>query len=124
MLLSAAIGRIPTHGSEAAMLAVEIVGVHVPHAGPVFIVALAVHVVAGVTCVVAGALAATARKRAGRHPRAGAVYLYGIGVLFATATVMAGLRWRQDWHLFLIASVAFGLAAAGWPASRRRVRRC
>ena len=105
------------------MLAVDILGVHVPDVGPVFLAALAVHVTAGVTSVVAGALAALARKRAGRHPRAGVVYLYGIGVVFVTATVMAGLRWREDWHLFGVASVAFGLAVGGWWARRRRPRR-
>lgn len=34
--------------------------------------------------------------------------------MFATAVVLAGLRWRQDWQLFLIACVAFGLGALGW----------
>ncbi len=105
------------------VLAVEIAGIDVPDAGPVFLAALEVHVAAGVTCVIAGLLAATARKRPGRHPRAGTVYLYGIGVVFGTATVMAVLRWRHDWHLFLIATAAFGLALLGWWARRRRPRR-
>jgi hypothetical protein len=95
----------------------------VPDAGPVFLAALAVHVAAGVTCVIAGLLAATAGKRPGRHPKAGTVYLYGIGVIFATATVMAALRWRHDWHLALIAAVAFGSALLGRWARRRRPRR-
>jgi peptidoglycan/LPS O-acetylase OafA/YrhL len=89
----------------------------------VFLAALAVHIGAGVSAVVAGLLAASARKRAGRHPRAGVVYLCGIGVVFATATVMAAIRWRQDSPLFVIAAVAFGLAMAGWWARRRRPRR-
>ncbi|MEV4511220.1 hypothetical protein AB0K00_19875 [Dactylosporangium sp. NPDC049525] len=98
-------------------------GLDVPDAGPLFLAALAVHVTAGVTGVVAGALAAAAHKRAGRHPRAGAVYLYAAGAVFATATVMAALRWQRDWHLFLIATVAFGLALLGWWARRSRPRR-
>jgi hypothetical protein len=92
-------------------------------AGPVFLTALALHVVAGATAVVAGVLAAAARKRTGRHPRAGGVYLYAIGVVFTTAAVMAVPRWRHDWHLFLIATVAFGLAMAGRWVRRRRPRR-
>jgi hypothetical protein len=36
---------------------------------------------------------------------------------------MAILRGRHDWHLFLIATVAFGLAALGRWAHRRRPRR-
>jgi hypothetical protein len=105
------------------VLAVDIAGIHVPDAGPAFFTALALHVAAGATCVAAGVVATTAGKRPGRHPRAGTVYLYGIGVVFATATVMAVLRWRHDWQLFAIATVAFSLAAFGWWARRRRVHR-
>lgn len=104
-------------------LALDIAGLHVPDAGPVFFAALAVHVAAGATAVVAGIVATTARKRPGRHPRAGVVYLYAIGGVFVTATVMAGLRWRHDWHLFVIAFVAFGLAAVGWWMRRHRPHR-
>jgi hypothetical protein len=87
-----------------------------------FLTALVPHIAAGATAVVAGLLATTARKRPGRHPRAGTAYLYGMAVVFVTATVMAILRWRDDWHLFVIASIAFGLAMAGWWARRRRIR--
>jgi hypothetical protein len=104
-------------------LAADIVGIQVPDAGPVFLAALALHVAAGATAVVAGIIASTARKRPGRHPRAGVVYVYGVGVVFTTATVMAVLRWRHDWHLFLIATVAFGCAGVGWWARRRRPQR-
>jgi len=40
--------------------------------------------------------------------------------VFATAAVMAVLRWRHDRYLFLIGSVAFGLAVLGRRARRRR----
>lgn len=102
------------------MHTVKILGLEIPDAGPLFFAALAFHVLAGMTCVVSGALAATARKRPGRHPQAGHVYLWGIGVVFATAAVMAVIRWREDWHLFTIAVVAFGLAMFGWRARIRR----
>ena len=101
-------------------LALDVAGLHIPDAGPVFLATLAIHVVAGMTAVVAGVLATTARKLPGRHPRAGVVYLFALGGVFVTATVMAGLRWRHDWHLFVIASVAFGLAAFGWWMRRHR----
>jgi hypothetical protein len=101
---------------------ITFLGLVVPDAGAVFLGALAVHVVAGSTCVVAGAVAATARKRRGRHPVAGRVYLWGLGVVFVTATVMAVIRWREDRHLFAIATVALSLALWGW-RSRRRARR-
>jgi hypothetical protein len=80
----------------------------------VFLAALALHVVAAGTAVIGGAFAAFARKQAGRHPIAGRVYVTAVAVVFATATVMAALRWRQDRHLFAVACVAAGLGAAGW----------
>jgi hypothetical protein len=82
--------------------------------------ALAVHVAAGVTAVVSGAVAASARKRPGRHPVAGRVYLAALGLVVLTAATMAVLRWPDDLHLLVIALVAAGLAGAGWRARRRR----
>jgi hypothetical protein len=102
------------------MVASTVFGLQVPDAGPAFFAALAVHILAGLTGVVAGLLAATARKRPGRHPRSGRVYLWAIGAVFATATVMALIRWPEDAHLFAIAVVAAGLALSGWRARRRR----
>src|SRR3954447_8589218 len=96
------------------VVALDIAGLHIPDAGPLFLIALVAHIAAGLTAAVAGILATTARKQPGRHPRAGRVYLYAITTVFITASVMAALRWRHDWHLFLIATVAFGLAALGW----------
>lgn len=104
-------------------LALDVGGIHVPDAGPVFLAALALHVAAGLTAVGAGVAATTAAKRPGRHPRAGTVYLSAIAVVLVTATVMAALRWRHDRHLFAIAVVAAGLAGLGWWARRRRPHR-
>jgi hypothetical protein len=98
----------------------DILGLPVPDAGPLFAIALAIHILCGLTGVVAGALAAAARKRRGRHPRAGTVYLWALGGVFVTAAVMAGIRWHEDAHLFGIAVVAFGLGLYGWRARRRR----
>ena len=90
--------------------------------GVVFAIALAGHIAAGLTCVVTGALAATAAKRPGRHPRAGTVYYWSLLVVFVSAAVMASLRLAQDWHLLLIALVAFAAGSLGYLARRRRWR--
>jgi hypothetical protein len=90
-----------------------------PDAGPIFATALSVHIASGLTAVTAGALAATARKRAGRHPRAGRVYLCALGGVLATATVLAIIRWREDAHLLAIAVIAFSLGLRGYRARRR-----
>ena len=63
--------------------------------------------------------AATAKKRPGRHPRAGRIYLLALGGVFVTATVMAIIRWREDAHLFAIAVIAFSLGLYGYQARRR-----
>jgi len=99
---------------------VEIDGFSIPDSSGVFLVALAVHVLAGVTCVVSGAVAALARKRPGRHPRAGSVYLCGLLVLVITAGVLAVVRWPHDFYLLLIACLTGGFAGAGWWVRRRR----
>src|SRR6266511_4726624 len=101
------------------MLTGDILGLPILAAGPVFAAALVLHVACGLTAVVAGALAATAKKRPGRHPRAGQVYLWALAGVFTTATIMATIRWHEDAHLFAIAVVAFGLGLYGYRARRR-----
>jgi hypothetical protein len=52
-------------------LARQLFGLPIPDEGALFDVALAGHIAAGLTCVITGALAATAPKRPGRHPLSG-----------------------------------------------------
>ena len=101
------------------MLAGDFLGLPIPDAGPIFAAALVIHILSGLTAVISGALAATAKKRPGRHPRAGRIYLSALGGVFVTATVMAIIRWREDAHLLAIAVVAFGLGLYGYQARRR-----
>jgi len=97
----------------------EIFGLPIPDAGPIFATALVLHILSGLTAVITGALAATARKQPGRHPRAGRVYLCALGGIFTTAMVMAAIRWHEDAHLFAIAVIAFSLGLYGYRARRR-----
>ena len=99
---------------------IEINGLLIPDAGAVFLASLAVHVVAGVVCVVSGAVAAFARKRPGRHPMAGTTYVCGLAVLVITAAVLAIVRWPHDLYLLLIACATATFGAAGWWMRRRR----
>ena len=99
---------------------IEIDGLLIPDAGGIFLAALAVHVLAGGVCVVSGAVAASARKRPGRHPRAGTVYVCGLLVLVVTADVLAVVRWPHDVHLLLIACLTAAFGGAGWWVRRRR----
>ena len=101
------------------LMAARIFGDQVGSTAPVFLAFLAVHVLAGLTAVVTGAIAALVRKGSLRHIRAGRWYYRAITVLFATATVLAAMRWRQDYYLFLAGAVAFAAATAGYLHRRR-----
>ena len=79
---------------------------------------LVIHIPAGITCVIAGALAALSRKRAGRHPKLGDVYCWALGVLFVSSSAVSVLRWPHDVHLLVMGLVSFGLASAGYVARK------
>jgi hypothetical protein len=98
---------------------VNVGGLPIPDDRPLFLAVLAVHVAAGVVCVVAGALAATARKRPGRHPTAGRVFYWGLVCAFAALVTLAVLRWPDDTDLLVIGAVAMIAATAGVLARRR-----
>jgi len=99
--------------------AARILGDHVGSTAPVFLAFLAVHVIAGLTAVVTGAVAALTRKGSRRHIRAGRGYYRAITVVFGTAAVLAAMRLRQDYYLFLIGVVAFTAATIGYQHRRR-----
>ena len=84
-----------------------------------FLAFLVVHVLAGLTAVIAGAVAALTRKGSRRHIRAGRLFYGAITVVFATATALAAMRWRQDYYLFIIGAVAFAAATIGYQHRRR-----
>jgi hypothetical protein len=96
-----------------------ILGDQVGSTAPVFLAFLAVHVLAGLTAVAAGAAAALTRKGSPRHVRAGRLYYRAITVVIATATALAIMRWQQDYHLLIIGAVAFTAAVAGVQHRRR-----
>ena len=99
--------------------AARILGDHVGSTAPVFLVFLAVHVTAGLTAVVTGAIAALTRKGSRSHVRAGRWYYRAISVVFGTAIILAAMRWRQDYYLFIIGAVAFTAATIGYQHRRR-----
>jgi hypothetical protein len=102
------------------MTAGRILGDQVGSTAPVFLAFLAIHVVAGLTAVITGAVAALARKGSLRHIRAGRWFYRAITVVFITATALAIMRWRQDYYLFLIGAIAFAAATAGYQHRRRQ----
>jgi hypothetical protein len=97
----------------------EIFGDQVGSTAPVFLAFLAVHVLAGLAAVASGAVAALTLKGSPRHIRAGRWFYSAISVVFVSATVLSIMRWRQDFHLFIVGAVAFGTATVGYLHRRR-----
>jgi hypothetical protein len=104
------------------LTATTILSDHALKAGPAFLAFLAVHIIAGFTAVATGAVAALTRKGGRRHIRAGRAYYRAITVVFATATILAAMRWRQDYYLFIIGAIAFTAATIGYQHRRRHRR--
>ena len=102
------------------LAASRILGDQVGSTAPVFLAVLAIHVIAGLTAVTTGAIAALSRKGSPRHIRAGRGYYRAITVVFATAAILAAMRWRQDYYLLIIGTVAFTAATIGYQHRRRR----
>jgi hypothetical protein len=101
------------------LTASRILGTEVGSTAPVFLAFLAIHVLAGVTAVASGAIAAIARKGSPQHIGAGRWYYRAITVVFVTAAVLAAMRWRQDHYLFILGALAFTAATIGYQHRRR-----
>ena len=86
----------------------------------VFGLVLLVHIPAGLTCVVTGAVALLSRKQRGRHPTFGEVYFWALAVVFVTATVLAAMRWTESAYLFVLGAIALALASVAFCARKRR----
>ena len=98
---------------------VAVLGIPIPSSSPLFLGLVAVHVVAGLICTLAGIVAMWAPKRAGRHPSAGTVYYWSLVVVCLTMTTLSILRWPADTHLLVLGVLCFSAAAVGRRARRR-----
>ncbi len=97
-----------------------VLGIPIPSTSPVFLAVVAVHVLFGLVCVVAGAIAMLSPKRRGRHPASGTVYYWALVAVFVTAGGLSVVRWAETYHLFILAVLAFLAATLGRAARRRR----
>jgi hypothetical protein len=97
---------------------IVVLGIPIPSSSPVFLAIVGIHVVAGLICVIAGAVAMLSSKRVGRHPSAGSVYYWSLVVVFASMTLLAILRWPHDIHLFVLGALSLAGAFTGRAARR------
>ncbi|GAA3561262.1 hypothetical protein GCM10022419_047390 [Nonomuraea rosea] len=102
------------------MNGIDVGGVRVPEAGPLFLAVLAIRVVARLTYVTCGAVAALPDKGGVRHRRFGLIYLGALSVVFASMTVLSTAHWSRNAYLFVIGTLAFALALAGYLCGRPR----
>ena len=102
---------------------VVVLGIPIPSSSPLFLSIVAIHVVAGLICTVAGIVAMLNPKRAGSHPSAGTVYYWSLVVVFLTMAALSILRWPHNIHLFLLGILSFGAGVVGRRARRRLWRR-
>ena len=79
-----------------------------------------VHVLLGLAATVAGVVAMFSSKHSGRHPRFGSIYFWALCGVFVSASFLSVVRWKEDYHLFILGALA--LAAAWFGRSARRKR--
>ena len=103
--------------------AITVGGIPIPSRDPWFLATVAIHVVAGVVAVVAGAVAMLSAKGPGRHSRSGTIYFWSLTIITATMALLAAARWPADNHLAALGALAFASAALGRAARRARWRR-
>ena len=94
-------------------------GIQVPCDSSIFLAMLAIHIPAGMICVLAGLVALLSKKQAGRHAKFGTIYYWSLSVVFVTASIMSALRWTENYHLFILGTLAFTAATFGRMAHRR-----
>lgn len=95
------------------------VGIEVQLTSPLFLTFLTFHVLAGLVCVITGIVAMLTKKRLGPHPRWGTIYYSSLATLSVSATVLAAMRFKEDFSLFVLGMISFGMASLGRTARRR-----
>jgi hypothetical protein len=93
-------------------------GFEIPSDNPLFLTILSIHILAALTSVVTGLMAMLSIKQFGLHPKSGTIYFWSLLVVFITATIMAIMRWKEDYHLFILGFIAFSSAYIGRTARR------
>jgi uncharacterized membrane protein len=97
-----------------------VAGIPIPSTSPIFLTVVGLHVLVGLVCVVAGAIAMLSPKCRGRHPTFGTIYYWGLVAVFVSATGLSVVRWAEDYHLFILGLLALIAALLGRTARRRR----
>jgi len=95
-------------------------GIPIPFDSPVLLAVVGVHVLAGLACVLTGLAAMMAQKGPGQHAHFGTLYYRSLLIVWATMAILSAVRWAEDYHLFILGTLAFAAAFAGRRAVRRQ----
>lgn len=101
----------------------RIVGFDLPSNSPLFLGVLSVHILFGIASAILGIAAMLSMKRRGKHPQFGTAYYWCLALLFGSATILAVMRWAEDYHLFILGALSFFAASVGRIARRHLWRR-
>ena len=99
-----------------------VAGIEIPSTSPIFLTIVGLHVLIGSASVVSGVVAMLSPKRAGRHPTFGSIYFWSLSLVFLSAAILSAMRWKEDYHLFILGTLAFTTAIFARQAVRRRAR--
>jgi hypothetical protein len=99
-----------------------VAGIEIPSTSPIFLTIVGLHVLIGSISVVSGVVAMLSPKRAGRHPTFGSIYFWSLSLVVLSATILSAMRWKEDYHLFILGTLAFAAAICARQTVRRRGR--
>src|ERR1700682_3825305 len=97
-----------------------VAGLEIPSTSPVFLTIAGLHILIACVCVVSGVVAMLSPKRAGRHPTFGSIYFWSLSLVSLSATGLSVMRWKEDYHLFILGMLAFASAILARQAVRWR----
>ncbi|MCV3243456.1 hypothetical protein [Mesorhizobium sp. ZC-5] len=96
-----------------------ILGIPIPSTDPVFLGIVGVHIVFGLSAVIAGAVAMLSDKGRGGHSHFGTIYFWCLSGVFVTMSALSFMRWAENYHLFILGTLSFASAFFGRTAARR-----
>ena len=99
----------------------NIAGLVIPSTDPLFLGIVGLHVLFGLGCVIFGLAAMLAKKGRGTHSTLGTIYFWCMGGAFVTMATLSVIRWREDYYLFALGALAFGLVSVGRLAVRQNL---
>ncbi len=98
----------------------DLFGIPVPSDNKLFLTFIVIHIVLGLTCVIAGIVAMLSKKTKGIHSKAGQTYYWGMTALFISIIITSIMRWPNNIHLLIVGTLAYVFTFIGRRLTRHR----